>query len=390
MASSGIGAIYCLFSRAGLARIGPHVLYDDRLYFLAHYFEGARTHATQVISLPSRDPSPFGRDGTHGRGRAAGGAHCGRGRDRWQPQLPTARDAKLILDGPTAPAAPPANSAAILFDNGPLTTNPGGGAGGANASAVQTALGLTTYGFGHAITSGFRMADDFTVPAGGWNISTITFYAYQTGSTTTTTINNVNLRIWNGVPGAAQRRLRRHHHQPPGRQQLLQQLPGARHRPAGQHPADHGQRGDGQHHPAGRHLLARLADRRHAGLRPVGAAREHPWSDCQDRRERPTVQSDDRSVGGRAGHAPSSRTCPSSSKAPPPGPVDLAGQDRRHHPRRLRRHERHHRARRHHGLLLLHRDQHRHRGVRPAHPDRRRPGYDLHRPCPTPWPQARA
>ena len=40
------------------------------------------------------------------------------------------------------------------------------------------------------------------MPAGGWNISTITFYAYQTGSTTTTTINNVNLRIWNGVPGA--------------------------------------------------------------------------------------------------------------------------------------------------------------------------------------------
>ena len=117
-------------------------------------------------------------------------------------QLPTARDAKLILDGPTAPAAPPANPSAILFDNGPLTTHPGGGFGGANASAVQTALGLTLFGFGHAISSGFRMADDFTVPAGGWTISTITFYAYQTGSTTTTTINNVNLQIWNGVPGA--------------------------------------------------------------------------------------------------------------------------------------------------------------------------------------------
>ena len=116
-------------------------------------------------------------------------------------QLPTARDAKLILDGPTAPAAPPANPSAILFDNGPLTTHPGGGFGGANASAVQGTLGLTLFGFGHAISSGFRMADDFTVPAGGWNISTITFYAYQTGSTTTTTINNVNLQIWNGVPG---------------------------------------------------------------------------------------------------------------------------------------------------------------------------------------------
>jgi hypothetical protein len=92
---------------------------------------------------------------------------------------------------------------AVLYDNGPLTTHPGGGFGGANASALQTALGNSTYGFGHAISSGFRVADNFTVPAGGWNISTITFYAYQTGSTTTSTINNVNLRIWDGQPGAS-------------------------------------------------------------------------------------------------------------------------------------------------------------------------------------------
>ena len=98
---------------------------------------------------------------------------------------------------PNAPVAP----GAILFDNGPLTTHPGGGFGGANASALQTALGLSTYGFGHAVSSGFRVADDFTVPAGGWNVTTITFYAYQTGSTTTSTINAVNLRIWDGVPG---------------------------------------------------------------------------------------------------------------------------------------------------------------------------------------------
>lgn len=90
---------------------------------------------------------------------------------------------------------------AILFDNGPLVTHPGGGSGGADASALQTALGNSTYGFGHAVSSGFRVADDFTVPAGGWNISQITFFAYQTGSTTTTTINHVNLRIWDGPPG---------------------------------------------------------------------------------------------------------------------------------------------------------------------------------------------
>ncbi|HRI57650.1 MAG TPA: hypothetical protein PK170_11200, partial [Anaerolineae bacterium] len=116
------------------------------------------------------------------------------------PALPTARDLELAQKGSgVAPAS--VNPAAVLYDNGTLITHPGGGAGGANASAVQTGLGNSTYGFGHAITAGLRIADDFTVPAGGWNISTITFYAYQTGSTTTSTINNVNLRIWDGVPG---------------------------------------------------------------------------------------------------------------------------------------------------------------------------------------------
>ncbi|MFZ2487499.1 MAG: proprotein convertase P-domain-containing protein, partial [Anaerolineae bacterium] len=89
---------------------------------------------------------------------------------------------------------------AVLYDNGPLVTHPGGGAGGADASALQDAL-LGTFGFGHAVSSGFRVADDFTVPAGGWNVATVTFFAYQTGSTTTSTMNAVNLRIWDGVPG---------------------------------------------------------------------------------------------------------------------------------------------------------------------------------------------
>jgi methionine-rich copper-binding protein CopC/cell division septation protein DedD len=120
---------------------------------------------------------------------------------------PGAQDTAPAADGkvpfvpgrnvPNAPVAP----GAILYDNGPLTTHPGGGFGGANASAVQTALLLSTYGFGHAVSTGFRVADDFTVPASGWNVTTITFYAYQTGSTTTSTINAVNLRIWDGVPG---------------------------------------------------------------------------------------------------------------------------------------------------------------------------------------------
>ncbi len=102
------------------------------------------------------------------------------------------------------PGYVPGMNGGVLYDNGPLVNVPGGGAGGADASRLQDAsLLLSTYGFGHALSSGFRVADDFTVPAGQtWTISTVTFFAYQTGSSTTSTINHVNVRIWDGIPGA--------------------------------------------------------------------------------------------------------------------------------------------------------------------------------------------
>jgi subtilisin-like proprotein convertase family protein len=91
-------------------------------------------------------------------------------------------------------------SQAVLYDNGSLVTHPDGGAGGADASALQTSLGLDTFGFGHQISAGNRIADDFTVAGSGWFIETITFFAYQTGSGTDSTITEVNLRIWDGPP----------------------------------------------------------------------------------------------------------------------------------------------------------------------------------------------
>ena len=99
------------------------------------------------------------------------------------------------------PEAP--NPDAILYDNGPLVNAPGGGPGGADGSVLQTALGLNTYGFGHQISVGNRMADDFTITQpGSWQIDTIDFFAYQTGSSTTSTMNDVRLQIWNGDPSA--------------------------------------------------------------------------------------------------------------------------------------------------------------------------------------------
>ncbi len=186
------------------------------------------------------------------------------------------------IDEAATPLAPGAHRApqAVLYDNGPLVTHPGGGFGGADASALQDAsLGMTLYGFGHQISANNRMADDFTVPAGSpWTIDTITFYAYQTGSTTTSTFNDVRVQIWDGPPMVG------------GSSIVFGDLVTNRLASStfsniyraldatltGHRAPDHGQRGDDRHDPAARHLLARLVQRRHARLRSVGSSSHDP------------------------------------------------------------------------------------------------------------------
>jgi hypothetical protein len=124
------------------------------------------------------------------------------------------------LDVATGPAAthlrsetdkPAATSMAssrlvALYDNGPLVTATGVGAGGADVSQLQTLLGLTTLGTNHnsAAASPFFLADDFTVPEGGWTIDDIEFFAYQTGAGTgTSTFTSMFVQIWNGPPNDA-------------------------------------------------------------------------------------------------------------------------------------------------------------------------------------------
>lgn len=98
-------------------------------------------------------------------------------------------------------AAPAA--AEVLYDNGPIVTSTGSGHEGADESVVQDeSLGNRTYGFGHDGASMNRVADDFAVPSGEiWRLDEVQFYAYQPGSTTTSTFDSTNLRIWNGPPG---------------------------------------------------------------------------------------------------------------------------------------------------------------------------------------------
>lgn len=96
-----------------------------------------------------------------------------------------------------------ASAQTVLFDNGPLITHPGGGAGGADASALQSVLSLNTYGLGGQVPPGNRLADDFEVTAeSGWQLDLFEVFVYQTGSGTSSSITAVNFRIWDGPPSA--------------------------------------------------------------------------------------------------------------------------------------------------------------------------------------------
>ena len=116
-------------------------------------------------------------------------------------EAPAVTGVAIPEKGPAAPLIP-LGIEALLYDNGPLVNSAGTGAGGADESVLQSvSLGMGVIGYGHQLSAGNRVADDFTVShAGGWDVSTITFYAYQTGSPTTSTMTGVNLRIWDGDP----------------------------------------------------------------------------------------------------------------------------------------------------------------------------------------------
>ncbi|TDE02430.1 S8 family serine peptidase [Jiangella asiatica] len=108
----------------------------------------------------------------------------------------------------TAAGAPAANSATAadgaLYDNGPVVTHPAAGPDGSDRSVMQNVtLGMTTLGVNGGASAGNRLADDFTVTDPyGWDVEAVTFLAYQTGSSTDSTIDGVTLRIWDGEPGA--------------------------------------------------------------------------------------------------------------------------------------------------------------------------------------------
>lgn len=88
---------------------------------------------------------------------------------------------------------------AVLFDSGPMITEPAGGAAGADISELQSSLGMIMYGGSCTLSMGRRIADDFILTRAA-HITSITFYAFQTDSSTTSTINDMRFQILDNSP----------------------------------------------------------------------------------------------------------------------------------------------------------------------------------------------
>jgi len=82
-----------------------------------------------------------------------------------------------------------------LVNQSQLINFPGGGSGGANASATQTVIGHTLYGSGNQTSANNWMAEKIVVPASGWTVDSLIVYGYQTGSTTVSTFTALNAFI---------------------------------------------------------------------------------------------------------------------------------------------------------------------------------------------------
>jgi hypothetical protein len=99
------------------------------------------------------------------------------------------------------PPVPPQACTTPIFTNGGIASLPTGGFGGAPISILAPPFGV--FGFAVTSTTDFALAEDFTVPGGStWTPSSVTLYAYQTGSPTSPSpITGVQLRLWDGPPG---------------------------------------------------------------------------------------------------------------------------------------------------------------------------------------------
>ena len=90
-------------------------------------------------------------------------------------------------------------SGTILYDQSQLVNYPGQGFGGANVNGTTGEL----FGLSASISGNFVVADDFNVPISElWSIDSIVIFCYQTGSSITSSVDNVRMQVRQGItPG---------------------------------------------------------------------------------------------------------------------------------------------------------------------------------------------
>jgi hypothetical protein len=101
--------------------------------------------------------------------------------------------------------------AALLHTNGPIITNPTGGTGPIAGLPISQAEGFnipgqtflfSTTGVNATVAINTSVAENFVVPAGGWDLDTLTVYAFQT-SQTSATVTSVRVNLWPAAPFSA-------------------------------------------------------------------------------------------------------------------------------------------------------------------------------------------
>lgn len=122
----------------------------------------------------------------------------------------TRRREPIVATGVVVAAASVAG-AEVLYSNGPVVTNPTGGTGAIAGQPISQADGFRMPGSeflfsttGAAATYGTNTAaaEDFHVPAGGWDLDAVTLYAFQT-SQTTPSIQRIYINLWTATPYSA-------------------------------------------------------------------------------------------------------------------------------------------------------------------------------------------
>ncbi len=111
-------------------------------------------------------------------------------------------------------AAMPLAFGQVLYDNGPMSTGPTHNNGtaapsGTTWSELQTNGTQTNGTLGYSVnyqnstsTGPLHQADDFTVGAGGWNVTGFVVYGFRTNGPIDEQFLTGVLRIWDGAPGA--------------------------------------------------------------------------------------------------------------------------------------------------------------------------------------------